>query len=109
MILGPGERAAAEANDPDEIERVADRRFRRVVAGNAREALLEPRAARGDVGHGLARRRRDRHEPREPGRRDNASTAHFASGSGRSWKCSTLLVVPFPVSMWKGARVPTVA
>ena len=33
---------------------------------------------------------------------------HFASGSGRSWKCTTLLVVPLPVSMWNGARVLTV-
>jgi hypothetical protein len=28
-----------------------------------------------------------------------------ASGSGRIWKWITLLVVPFPVSMWNGARV----
>ena len=34
---------------------------------------------------------------------------YFASGSGRSWKCITLLVVPRPVSMWNGARVLTVA
>src|SRR6266567_8657794 len=32
-----------------------------------------------------------------------------AKGLGRSWKCTTLLVVPFPVSIWKGARVLTVA
>jgi hypothetical protein len=25
---------------------------------------------------------------------------HLASGSGRSWKCTTLLVVPLPPSMW---------
>src|SRR6266480_2263296 len=31
------------------------------------------------------------------------------SGSGRSWNLSTLLVVPFPPSMWNGARVLTVA
>jgi len=37
------------------------------------------------------------------------SNRYFASGSGRTWKCSTLLVVPFPVSMWNGARVLTVA
>ena len=30
-------------------------------------------------------------------------------GSDRIWKWSTLLVVPLPVSMWKGARVLTVA
>src|SRR5262249_15773955 len=34
---------------------------------------------------------------------------HFANGSGRIWKWRTLLVVPLPVSMWNGARVPTVA
>ena len=34
--------------------------------------------------------------------------AYFASGSGRIWKRITLLVVPFPVSMWNGARVLTV-
>ena len=34
---------------------------------------------------------------------------YFASGSGRIWKCITLLVVPLPVSMWNGARVLTVA
>src|SRR5206468_7980453 len=32
-----------------------------------------------------------------------------AKGLGRSWKWSTLLVVPLPVSMWNGARVLTVA
>ena len=31
---------------------------------------------------------------------------YFASGSGRSWKCATLLGVPLPVSVWNGARVP---
>ena len=31
--------------------------------------------------------------------------AHRASGSGRSWKCTTLLGVPLPVSRWNGARV----
>ena len=30
---------------------------------------------------------------------------HRASGSGRIWKCITLLGVPFPPSMWNGARV----
>ena len=34
---------------------------------------------------------------------------YFASGSGRSWKWKTLLVVPLPVSMWNGARVLIVA
>ena len=34
---------------------------------------------------------------------------HRASGSGRIWKCITLLDVPLPVSMWNGARVETVA
>ena len=34
---------------------------------------------------------------------------HRASGSGRSWNCITLLVVPLPVSMWNGARVLIVA
>src|SRR5947199_303421 len=38
-----------------------------------------------------------------------AGVTHRASGSGRSWKCRTLLVVPLPPSMWKGARVLTVA
>src|SRR4029453_12369595 len=31
--------------------------------------------------------------------------AHLANGSGRSWNFITLLVVPFPPSMWNGARV----
>jgi len=30
---------------------------------------------------------------------------YLASGSDRSWNLITLLVVPFPVSMWNGARV----
>ena len=38
-----------------------------------------------------------------------ARCSYFASGSGRSWKCRTLLVVPSPVSIWKGARVLMVA
>lgn len=33
------------------------------------------------------------------------SSPQFASGSGRSWKCSTLLVVPLPVSVWNIVRV----
>ena len=41
----------------------------------------------------------DRHQP----------ASHFANGSGRNWKCMTLLVVPLPVSMWNGVRVLTVA
>jgi hypothetical protein len=36
-------------------------------------------------------------------------SSYRASGSGRSWKCRTLLVVPLPPSMWNGARVLTVA
>ena len=35
-----------------------------------------------------------------------APARYFASGSGRSWKCTTLLGVPLPVSVWNGARVP---
>jgi len=37
-----------------------------------------------------------------------SSAAYFASGSGRSWNFTTLLVVPLPPSMWNGARVLTV-
>src|SRR5262249_40086478 len=33
----------------------------------------------------------------------------LANGSGRSWKCTTLLVVPLPPSIWNGARVEYVA
>ena len=33
------------------------------------------------------------------------SEPHRASGSGRSWKRMTLLVVPWPPSMWNGVRV----
>ena len=33
---------------------------------------------------------------------------YFASGSGRTWNLTTLLVVPRPVSMWNGVRVLTV-
>ena len=39
----------------------------------------------------------------------SASTRYRASGSGLSWNFITLLVVPFPPSMWNGARVLTVA
>jgi hypothetical protein len=31
-----------------------------------------------------------------------------ASGSGRIWKWTTLGLVPFPVSLWNGVRVPHV-
>jgi hypothetical protein len=41
--------------------------------------------------------------------RDARHEVYRASGSGRIWKCITLLVVPLPVSMWNGARVLTVA
>src|SRR5213079_138252 len=34
---------------------------------------------------------------------------HRASGSGRSWNFTTLLVVPLPPSTWKGALVLMVA
>src|SRR5688500_367911 len=42
---------------------------------------------------------------------DVLATQHdyLASGSGRSWNRYTLLVVPFPPSIWKGARVLIVA
>ena len=33
---------------------------------------------------------------------------HRASGSGRIWNFTTLGVVPFPVSMWNGVRLPFV-
>ena len=36
---------------------------------------------------------------RERRRRDGPAQPHLANGSGRSWKCITLLVVPLPVSM----------
>jgi hypothetical protein len=37
---------------------------------------------------------------------DRFRTPHYlASGSGRSWNRTALLVVPFPPSMWKGVRV----
>ncbi len=38
-----------------------------------------------------------------------ALSVYCASGSGRSWKCKTLVVVPLPPSAWKGVRVPYVA
>src|SRR5258705_4140692 len=31
---------------------------------------------------------------------------YFASGSGRSWKCTSFGFVPAPPSWWNGARVP---
>ena len=45
------------------------------------------------------------------GRAASCRTAppHLASGSGLSWNLRTLLGVPLPPSMWKGARVLTVA
>jgi hypothetical protein len=46
--------------------------------------------------------------PRAPSP-ESRHSAHFANGSGRTWNFITLLVVPFPVSMWKGVRVLTVA
>src|SRR6185369_1294697 len=33
------------------------------------------------------------------------SVGYFASGSGRTWNFTSLLVVPRPPSMWNGARV----
>src|SRR5687768_7754032 len=30
---------------------------------------------------------------------------HFASGSGRTWNFTSLLIVPLPPSTWNGARV----
>ena len=44
-----------------------------------------------------------------PGIAEAERQPHLASGSGRSWNFITLLVVPFPPSMWNGARVLTVA
>ncbi len=41
--------------------------------------------------------------------RGSAPPVYFASGSGRSWKRTTLLGVPLPVSAWNGARVLQVA
>ena len=44
--------------------------------------------------------------------RGAAALPHWVTapaGLGLIWKCSTLLVVPLPVSMWNGARVLTVA
>ena len=44
--------------------------------------------------------------PAPPGQLAAATPApHRASGSGLSWKCTTLLGVPLPVSRWNGARV----
>jgi GAF domain-containing protein len=37
-----------------------------------------------------------------------SGVAYLASGSGLNWNLTTLLVVPFPVSMWNGERVLTV-
>src|SRR5688572_23169244 len=34
-----------------------------------------------------------------------AGPRHFASGSGRTWNFTSLLVVPLPPSTWNGARV----
>ena len=62
-----------------------------VVGGQVRD----PRYERGE----------QTHQPQLAHR----SSPHRASGSGRSWKCTTLLVVPLPPSMWNGARVLTVA
>ena len=42
--------------------------------------------------------------------RSAGGTRHYlANGSGLNWNLTTLLVVPFPVSMWNGVRVLTVA
>jgi hypothetical protein len=39
---------------------------------------------------------------------DAVSVFYCASGSGRIWNFTTLLMVPLPVSLWNGARVAQV-
>ena len=60
--------------------------------------------ATADLHHGLLAGRN-----RERATSGMSDVAYFANGSGRIWNRTTLLVVPFPVSMWNGARVLTVA
>ena len=81
--------------------------------------FLGERLPRGDheadhLGAGGRRRQRQRQQQRRQQNRTQhrhdrslpGHAAYFASGSGRNWKCTTLLGVPLPVSVWNGARVP---
>jgi hypothetical protein len=53
---------------------------------------------------------RNQQDEQGAGNRGRATMVdYFANGSGLIWKCMTLLVVPFPVSMWNGVRVLIVA
>ena len=45
---------------------------------------------------------------RTPPSHSLAAIAYSASGSGRIWNFTTLLIVPLPVSLWNGARVAQV-
>ena len=77
----------------------------------ARRRLLS--RSRGTAGgakrHEACSTQQNLHRPPEPWRgRPRSADDHFASGSGRIWNRTTLLVVPFPPSMWNGARVLTV-
>ena len=100
---------AGEIDPADEREPAQD--FRR---SGSRQRVLVIDAGVGDVDHDVAWRELVEHGV------DDAAGAfvvgdakraerHRASGSGRIWKCITLLGVPFPPSMWNGARVDTVA
>src|SRR5438128_3914942 len=44
--------------------------------------------------------------PRPPLRLPSALRRHFASGSGRSWKCTAMGFMPLPPSISHGARSP---
>ena len=68
--------------------------------------LDRKRRPRGTVSRGL---RASLPDALATGGRPTRSLRHRASGSGRIWNLNTLLVVPGPVSMWKGARLLNVA
>ena len=100
------------AHDPS-ARRGDDRRGRVVHA--PQNALVVAHGHEALTGDGV-RRERGRQVPGLKvedaghilGYRDGGELDYFASGSGRSWKRTTLLVVPLPVSMWNGVRVLTV-
>jgi len=60
-----------------------------------------PLGTRARISQGVLRVRRGA----APLRTSSTRRTYLARGSGRSWNLITLLVVPFPVSMWNGARV----
>ena len=81
---GEGVSVARDANQPAQLLQGRDSSGALHAAGTGPRSVLETRSMTSDT------------------------SPYFASGSGRSWNFTTLLVVPLPPSMWNGARVLTV-